>query len=58
MINETERRVLLSLHLKGCTGNMGSLNLKQRTKVLQGLIQKGLLTDKAEVTKLGHELCK
>lgn len=56
MINETEKRVLQSLHLRGCTGSMGSMNHKQRRELLQGLITKGYLNNKAEVTPAGIEI--
>jgi len=58
MINDTERRVLISLHLRGCMGNCGSMTSKQRGKLLQGLIDKELLTINGQVTKRGQQLCK
>ncbi len=55
-LTPTELRVLQNIHLNGCTGRMGSLNLAQRRKVIFGLVEKKLLNDKARLTPLGIEL--
>jgi len=56
-LTPTEKRVLQSIHLRGCTGAMGSLNLNQRKTILYGLIEKGLLDAKTGVlTPKGIEL--
>ena len=54
-LTKTEIRVLRNLHLKGCTGKMGSMNLKQRKELLNGLLEKGLINRKAELTEKGIE---
>jgi len=57
-LTETEKRVLQSLHLRGFTGKMGSLNLGQRRKLMFGLVDKGLLTEQCKLTSLGLELSR
>lgn len=54
-LSETEKRVLTSLHLRGCTGSMGSMNSKARLNLLNSLVERGLLNDKCEVTKVAIE---
>lgn len=58
MLSETEKRVIISLHLRGCTGSMGSMNRAQRSKLLHGLIDKGMIDNKCNPTKLGLETAK
>lgn len=55
-ISATEKRVLISLHLQGCTGKMGSMNRAKRLALLQGLIAKGLMDKNCNPTKKGIEL--
>jgi hypothetical protein len=55
-ISNSEKRVLQSLHLQGSMGKCGRLNLQQRRNLLQGLIEKGLLDNNGNVTKLGIEM--
>jgi len=57
-INETEKRVLLSLHLQGCMGKCGNMTRKKRFALLQGLITRGLLNEQLEVTQKAHELLR
>lgn len=57
-LSETEIRVLRNLHLKGCTGKMGSLNLAARKKLLFGLVDKKLIDQRCNLTALGIELSK
>jgi hypothetical protein len=57
-ITETEKRILKNIHLQGCTGKCGSLNLKQRRELLYGLINKGLLKENLTLTESGIELSK
>jgi len=55
-ITDTEKRILQNLHLKGCTGKMGSLNKDQRGKILKGLQDKGLLDKNCRPTQKGIEV--
>ena len=55
-LTKTEIRVLRNLHLTGGTGKMGNMNLKQRKKLIYGLVEKGLLSEKSELTPLGIEM--
>lgn len=57
-LTPTEKRVLQSIHLQGCTGKMGSLSLRQRRDLLQRLITKGLMDNNCNLTELGIELSK
>ena len=52
-LNTTEKRVLNNLHLLGYMGRCGSLTKKQRTVLLQSLIQRGYLTENCKLTKKG-----
>jgi len=54
-ITATELRVLESLHLRGCTGSMGSMKLPERRKLLRGLIKEGYLTEQCTLTTKGIE---
>ena len=56
-LTKTEKRVLISLHLQGCTGKMGMLNKKQRLALLQGLVAKGYLDKNGEPTTKGIDAC-
>ena len=55
-LTETELRVLRSLHLRGCTGKMGSLNRKERLAILTGLIDRGYLTGGMNLTEKGIQI--
>jgi len=57
-LTETEKRVLISLHLRGCSGPMGSLNIKQRRQLIYNLIDKGLLDQSLNVTPAGINAAK
>ena len=52
-LNDTEKRVLKNLHLLGYTGKMGSMKRGERLKLLQGLVKRGYLTEKGQVTEKG-----
>ena len=52
-LTETEKRVLISLHLRGGTGSMGSMNKKQRLSLLNGLISKGYMNSNCDLTEKG-----
>ena len=54
-LTDTEKRVLTSLHLQGCTGSMGNMKLQDRRKLIHSLIDKGLLSNDGRVTQLGIE---
>jgi hypothetical protein len=57
-LTDTEIRVLKNIHLKGCMGKCGALNIKQREKLLLGLIEKGLLRENMTLTEKGiNESC-
>ena len=56
LLSNTEKRVLLSLHLRGCAGSLGSMNLSQRRKFIQSLIKRGLLDENAYLTKKAIDL--
>jgi len=56
-VTETELRVLRSLHLRGFMGPMGSMKINERGKLLDGLIDKGLLTKECNLTRQGIEAC-
>lgn len=53
MTTETEKRVIMNIHLRGCTGKMGNMNQKQRGELLQGLISKGMLDKNGNPTPKG-----
>ncbi len=58
-LTKAEKRVLQSLHLQGCTGHMGNMNLQKRRALLHGLVSKGLLNGETlELTEKGIELSK
>jgi len=54
-LTKTEIRVLRNLHLTGGTGKMGSMSLKQRRELIRGLLAKGLIDERAKLTKKGIE---
>lgn len=58
ILSETEKRVVINLHLKGCTGKMGSMNRKQRRDLLEGLISKGMIDKNCNPTPAGIEAAK
>lgn len=55
---KTELKVLISIHLRGYTGSMGSMNKNERLKLLKGLVKKGWLNENATLTKKGIEVSK
>lgn len=52
-LSETEKRVIINIHLRGCTGSMGSMTAKQRGELLQRLIDKGMLNSNGNPTPAG-----
>jgi len=56
MLNEIEKHILKSLHLRGIMGNCGALNKKQRANILNKLLKMKLITDKCTLTRKGIEL--
>lgn len=54
-LTPTEKRVLLSIYLQGRMGKCGSMNQQQRSKLLSGLLEKGLLDSSGNVTSKGIE---
>lgn len=52
-LTETEKRVLINLHLRGITGHMGSMNKKQRLSLLNGLVSKGYMNSNCALTEKG-----
>lgn len=57
-LTATEIRVLRSLHLRGIMGEMGSMKLKERTKLLNNLINNGYITQSMNLTAKGIEASK
>lgn len=55
---KTELQILISIHLRGYMGKMGSMSSKERLKLLKGLVKKGWLTENATLTKEGIEVSK
>ncbi len=55
MLNEQQKRVLTSIHLRGITGSMGSMNKKQRVAFLMDLVANGYLSAHGTVTSKAHK---
>lgn len=52
-IDKTEKQILINLYIDGKMGKCGSLTLKQRQQVLNGLLNKGLITNACQLTRTG-----
>jgi hypothetical protein len=52
-LNETDKRVLVSIHLTGKTGPLGSIRLDDRVQLLTRLIVGGWMTNRMELTEKG-----
>jgi len=58
ILTATEIRVIQNLHLLGYMGKMGSMKIKERRNLLNGLIVRGYLTSSGYVTEKGIEVSR